>query len=197
MLAEGTLKTSTPVVNGSGVVRQAASLPSSSKQATVTKSVVSEEEGKNAAASRPVDTITLSDAVSVDNIKVSTGAQGAATPNGQPATSQSDDSDQAQELTSGGVRDAQFAEEARRAEEAAEEEDANARLEEISEEAQAKLLNQNISLKFRTDEETGEDLFQFVDKGSGDVVRQIPAEEALEFLKKFETISGLLFSEQA
>jgi flagellar protein FlaG len=59
-------------------------------------------------------------------------------------------------------------------------------------------LNDSLSLRFRRDEETGEDIFQLVEQDTGDVVRQIPAEEVLEFMKKFEeSLSGLIFSQQA
>ena len=59
-------------------------------------------------------------------------------------------------------------------------------------------LNDNLSLRFRQDEETGEEIFQLVEQETGDVVRQIPAEEVLEFMKKFEeSVSGLFISEQA
>lgn len=54
-----------------------------------------------------------------------------------------------------------------------------------------------LALRFGTDEETGTEFFQFVDKNSGDVVRQIPSENILEFMKRFNSVSGLLFSEQA
>lgn len=195
MLAEGTLKANTPV-NGVSAARQAASLPSSSKQATVTKPVVSEEEGKSAAVNRSVDTFTLSDAATVDSATLAASTQGPKPSNDDLNPSLSDESDQveARALAEGQQAEAANTLEKEGAKAEAEE---KKRLEEISEEAQAKLLNENISLRFKRDEETGEDLFQFVDKGSGDIVRQIPAEDALEFLKKFETVSGLLFSEQA
>lgn len=71
------------------------------------------------------------------------------------------------------------------------------------EEAQKKLeehkkqIEENLALRFGTDEETGTDFFQLVDTTSGDVVRQIPSENVLEFMKRFKSVTGLLFSEQA
>lgn len=70
------------------------------------------------------------------------------------------------------------------------------RLERLSEEINQK-INERLTVRFSTDEETGVDLFQLIEQETGDVVRQIPSEELLEFLKKFQDTSGLLFSEQA
>lgn len=59
-------------------------------------------------------------------------------------------------------------------------------------------FNDNLALRFERDEETGRQIFQLVDKETGDVVRQIPPQQILEFSKRFqEFVSGLLFSEQA
>jgi len=70
------------------------------------------------------------------------------------------------------------------------------RLERLSEEINAK-INERLTVRFRTDEETGIDLFQLVEQETGEVVRQVPSEELLAFLRKFQDTSGLLFSEQA
>jgi flagellar protein FlaG len=68
--------------------------------------------------------------------------------------------------------------------------------EKLKEELDSK-LNKNLSLRFGNDETTGKDFFQIVEKDTGDVVRQFPPENFIDFLKKFNTISGLLFSDQA
>jgi flagellar protein FlaG len=61
-----------------------------------------------------------------------------------------------------------------------------------------KRLSETLSLRFSLDKETGTEIFQLVEPESGDVVRQIPAEDVLEFMKKFEeSVSGLLISQQA
>ncbi len=52
-------------------------------------------------------------------------------------------------------------------------------------------------VRLERDEETGMNLFQFVDKESGEIVRQIPPKDMVEFLKRFQSISGVFFSEQA
>ncbi len=70
------------------------------------------------------------------------------------------------------------------------------RLSQVAEEVNEK-LNQSLSLRFRKDEETGTEFFQLVESETGDVVRQIPPESILEFRKKFETVSGVLFSKEA
>ena len=70
------------------------------------------------------------------------------------------------------------------------------RLARIADELSGK-LNEHLSLRFTTDEDTGANLFQLVEQKSGEVVQQIPSEEVLEFMKKFRDLSGLLFSEQA
>lgn len=58
-------------------------------------------------------------------------------------------------------------------------------------------LNDSLEVRFRRDEETGVSFFQFVDRESGEVVRQTPPEHTLEFMKKFQSFTGMLFSEQA
>jgi flagellar protein FlaG len=71
------------------------------------------------------------------------------------------------------------------------------RLEELQEEL-SETLNSSLSLRFKEDTETGIDFFQLVESESGDVVRQIPSEDVIEFIKKFQnSVSGLFLSEQA
>jgi flagellar protein FlaG len=54
-----------------------------------------------------------------------------------------------------------------------------------------------LQVRIRYDDETGLRLFQFVEKNSGEVVRQLPPDDVVAFTKRFQSISGLLFSEQA
>lgn len=70
------------------------------------------------------------------------------------------------------------------------------RLQRITEELNDK-LNESLRLRFEKDQDTGVDVFKLIERESGDVVRQVPSEEVLEFMKKFRSFSGLLFSEQA
>ena len=58
-------------------------------------------------------------------------------------------------------------------------------------------LNANLSLRFYQDEDTGQDFFQLIEPESGEVVRQFPPEAVLEFVKRFQSVTGMLFSEQA
>lgn len=52
-------------------------------------------------------------------------------------------------------------------------------------------------LNFRIDESSGRVVVQVLDGGSGDVVRQIPSEEALELAARLEDMRSLLFREEA
>lgn len=51
-----------------------------------------------------------------------------------------------------------------------------------------------LGLKFSTDAETGAPIISVVDLASGEVVRQIPSEEVLDFLRQFEDAKGALIS---
>ena len=53
---------------------------------------------------------------------------------------------------------------------------------------------QGVSIQFSTDPGTGRTIIQIVDSDSGEVVRQIPPEEALNFLRKIASKKGTLFS---
>jgi flagellar protein FlaG len=70
------------------------------------------------------------------------------------------------------------------------------RLEKIKTELNER-LNENLSLKFGKDESTGRDFFQLIEKDTGDVVRQIPSQNIIDFMKKFKDFSGLLFNQSA
>lgn len=52
-------------------------------------------------------------------------------------------------------------------------------------------------LNFQIDDSSGRVVVQVLDGGSGDVVRQIPSEEALQLAARLEEARSLLFSEQA
>ena len=51
-----------------------------------------------------------------------------------------------------------------------------------------------LGLRFRLDEATGRCIISVIDIESGEVVRQIPPEEAIEFLHQFGAQKGLFFS---
>lgn len=52
-------------------------------------------------------------------------------------------------------------------------------------------------LQFEVDEESDRTIVRVVDSETGDVVRQIPAEEFLQMAKRMEELDGLLMSEHA
>jgi uncharacterized FlaG/YvyC family protein len=51
-----------------------------------------------------------------------------------------------------------------------------------------------LGLRFKLDEVTGRCIISVIDIESGEVVRQIPPEEAIEFLHQFGVEKGLFFS---
>jgi len=53
---------------------------------------------------------------------------------------------------------------------------------------------QGVSIEFATEPSTGKTIIQIVDSESGEIVRQIPPEEALNFLRKIGSKKGTLFS---
>jgi len=56
----------------------------------------------------------------------------------------------------------------------------------------ARNLDRRLSLS--VDNATGKVVFQIIDNSTGDIVRQIPPEEMLEFVAKFDEIRGLFFN---
>lgn len=58
-------------------------------------------------------------------------------------------------------------------------------------------MDENLSLRFREDAETGIDYFQIIEKESGDVIRQYPPEEVLTLIQRVREMQGLLVSEEA
>ena len=76
--------------------------------------------------------------------------------------------------------------------------------EEVDREGLAELANDlttqlsgNLRIKFLTDENTGKDYFQLIDKETGEVIRQYPPDEMLRMAEKFQDVSSLIFSSQA
>jgi uncharacterized FlaG/YvyC family protein len=53
---------------------------------------------------------------------------------------------------------------------------------------------QELSLEFSVDKDTHTQVIKVIDRKSGDVVRQIPPEEVLNFLRQFEKFKGLIVS---
>jgi len=49
-------------------------------------------------------------------------------------------------------------------------------------------------LKFSVDEETGRQIIKVVDVESGKLIRQIPSEEVLDFLRQLEQLKGAVLS---
>ncbi|QPK65684.1 flagellar protein FlaG [Methylomonas sp. LL1] len=47
------------------------------------------------------------------------------------------------------------------------------------------------NLQFKVDEETNEQVVKIVDSDSGEVVRQIPTEEMLAFIRRMQELEGL------
>jgi len=51
-----------------------------------------------------------------------------------------------------------------------------------------------LGLRFSTDQVTGKPVITVIDVESGKVVRQIPSEEVLDFMRQFESAKGALLS---
>jgi len=157
-------------VSSYSVAKQATSLPSSSKLAAAETAAPDEAEGGGFEDQR---------AAAGDSVRLRS--------NKQPLIAET-----AQEQ--GEAQAA--AKEARAAEELAEAEKLQqARLEKITEELNDK-LNENLSLRFGHDENSGEDFFQLVEKDTGDVVRQFPPQSLLDFREKFKDFAGLIFNQE-
>lgn len=170
MLAEGALK-----VSSLGVAKQAPSLPSSSKnQATSDATAKNEVEGGALAAPAADD---------LDVVSLSTSEQ-------PLQTKATQDTEQAK--ATGNTEETSEVQLSPLEQAKAEEEK---RLEQITQELNGK-LNENLSLKFGQDEESGVSFFQLVEKDTGDVVRQFPPEDLLEFRDKFKDTAGLIFNQE-
>lgn len=170
-----------PVRGESGVSR-ATSFPSSSvsSRGSLRRAPV-EEEGSSSSVNRIEDVVTLSDAAEsgLDTEESREALSPVEGRTDEPEETAIENQLNQQRIEQQEARDAEQAE--------ASEED-----------APDQQLTGALSLRFRQDEETGEDIFQLVERDTGDVVRQIPAEEALEFRRRFEeSLSGLIISQQA
>ena len=53
---------------------------------------------------------------------------------------------------------------------------------------------EGIGIQFKTDTASGTTIIRLVDLESGEVVRQIPPEEALNYLRRLESMMGKIFS---
>jgi flagellar protein FlaG len=56
--------------------------------------------------------------------------------------------------------------------------------------------NTRVNLRFRSDKESGIEVIQVIDAASGELVRQIPAEELLNIAKALRDLKGLLVSKE-
>lgn len=170
MLAEGTLR-----VDNFSVAKQATSLPSStSKKTGPTEPVSNKEEGAAFVGLQADDVVSLGTSQQTRDAEATDKQQADALV--ETADKQSSEATR------------ESLDEARKAE--------RERIKKIAAELNDK-LNENLSLKFGHDEKSGKDFFQLVEKDSGDVIRQIPSEEILDFMRKFKDFAGLLFSQQA
>lgn len=163
-------------VQNYSVAKQATSLPSASKLNSAGQSdeVAREVEGETPAS----NALDLTDTVSIGGVEQVESAK---------ATQQLQQSDQASQSE----EDASFSKIVEESQQSEKE-----RLEEVSREVNEK-LNGNLALRFGEDEATGMDYFQLVEKDTGDVVRQIPSEEVLDFMERLQASTGALLSEQA
>ena len=177
---------------GESVSARTTSLPSSSKKTATgpEQRPTTLEEGASSSPQKAEDTLTLSTRTGATPI----GAAGAAPvqeeESAQTVFSLSGEPAPATEAASptGDLIETNL--ESSRSKEAE-------RLDQLQEQISEK-LNSSLSLRFKEDQETGIDFFQLIEAESGDVVRQIPAEEVIEFIKKFQnSVSGLFISEQA
>lgn len=55
----------------------------------------------------------------------------------------------------------------------------------------------NSNLEFAMDEETGIRVVKIVDKGSGEVIRQMPSKEVIEMAKSIDGMKSLIVSDKA
>lgn len=172
MLAEGTLK----AVSSLGVAKPTTSLPFPSRpQADTRVKPRSEVEGGAFAERRASDSDVVS--LATDDAPYAEATQEANLNSGA--------------ATSGASQDAASREALDKAREAEQK-----RLEKLTKELNEK-LNEDLTIRFGQDEESGEDIVQLVEKKSGDVVRQFPPQELLEFRERFKDYAGLLFNQDA
>lgn len=194
MLTESTISIGRSTLDRVGASNQVASL-SSSSNSTPTKAEKSEAEGTALAVGQTEEGVTV-DISSLQTGGLETGTD--VTNNNQPGNAgvRKAESNSANGRPTASSAEPLSPELAKQVEQEAEQRNKE-KLDRISEEINDQLSDQ-LKLRFRTDEETGLDLFQLVEQETGEVVRQIPSEEVLSFMKRFQENSpGLLVSEQA
>lgn len=54
----------------------------------------------------------------------------------------------------------------------------------------------NTKILFRYDEESGRQVITVIDKGTGEIIRQIPPDEILHLVSKLKEISGIIFQKE-
>lgn len=67
----------------------------------------------------------------------------------------------------------------------------------IAEEMSTMMSMMQKGLEFRVDETSGQPVVSVLDIASGDVIRQIPSEEALKIAQKLSEVTGLLMKTEA
>lgn len=67
----------------------------------------------------------------------------------------------------------------------------------IAEEMSTMMSMMQKGLEFRVDESSGQPVVSVLDIASGDVIRQIPSEEALKIAQKLSEVTGLLMKTEA
>lgn len=72
-----------------------------------------------------------------------------------------------------------------------------AQLEAAINERLERLLRSNLRVRVENDKDTGKYVYQSVDKVTGEVKRQWPAEQILRMLAFFRELDGLLYDQQA
>ncbi|QYJ74098.1 flagellar protein FlaG [Shewanella sp. FJAT-52076] len=67
----------------------------------------------------------------------------------------------------------------------------------VAEEMSSMMSMMRKGLEFRVDESSGQPVVSVLDIASGDVIRQIPSEEALKIAQKLSEVTGLLMKTEA
>jgi flagellar protein FlaG len=70
-------------------------------------------------------------------------------------------------------------------------------VQEAARQLETHMMGTNSALEFRVDTKTGDTVVTVRDKSSGDVIRQIPSEEALWLAQNLDKLSGALLSTSA
>ncbi|MFQ6370312.1 flagellar protein FlaG [Shewanella sp. YIC-542] len=70
-------------------------------------------------------------------------------------------------------------------------------LQQVTEELTATMTMMRKGLQFRVDEQAGLPVVSVIDVDSGDLIRQIPSQDALELAEKMSEIAGLLMKTEA